>query len=128
MFCVLGLPWQAVTKACRLNKTNVIRNSKFVIRCNDSTVLDLQLIQRTPIQFSLCILLDGLLLFRLANTIAICVATWMRWQIEQKILAKKRREVDRLGATQLSMYGECGHLNVVHKILQARYATQLRWL
>src|SRR5437764_9723042 len=52
----------------------------------------------------------------------------MRWQIEQKILTNRRRAVDRLGATQLGVYGECGHLNVVHKILQARYATQLHRL
>src|SRR4029077_13690447 len=75
-----------------------------------------------------CILLNGLRLFRLANAIAICVATWMRWQVEQKVLANTRREVDLLGAMQLGVYGECGHLNVVHKNLQARYATQLRWL
>ena len=29
---------------------------------------------------------------------------------------------------QLGVNGKCRHLNVVHEILQARYATQLHWL
>ena len=52
----------------------------------------------------------------------------MRWQIEQKVLAHKGCQVDHLGSVQFGVYGERGHLNVVYKILQARYATQLHWL
>jgi hypothetical protein len=33
-----GTPMAAATKACRVKKTNVIRNWRFVIRCNDSTI------------------------------------------------------------------------------------------
>ena len=73
-------------------------------------------------------MLNGLQLFRLANTIAISVATWMRWQVEQKVLAYKWRQVDRLRPMQFGMYGERWHLNIVHKILQTRYAAQLHWL
>ena len=52
----------------------------------------------------------------------------MCWQVEQEVLAHERREVDRLGAMQFSMYGECGHFNFVHKFFETRYATQLHWL
>jgi hypothetical protein len=96
-------------------------------RFNTSTV-QLQLIQGAPIRFLLCIFLHSLQLFPLANAIAISVAAWMGWQVEQEVLAYKRREIDRLWPMQFSVHGKCGHLNFVYKFLQARYATQLNWL
>src|SRR6266545_4338739 len=52
----------------------------------------------------------------------------MRGQVEQEVLAHKRRQVDRLRSMQLCVHSKCGHLNFVHKILQTRYATQFYWL
>jgi hypothetical protein len=52
----------------------------------------------------------------------------MRGQVEQEVLAHKRRQVDRLRSVQLGVHSKCGHLNFVHKILQTRYATQFYWL
>ena len=125
MFCVLGLPWPVVTKAQFQRENNVEAlkvaaindidlSTSMVPPLNRSTI-KLQLIQRTPIQFRLCVLLNGLRLFRLANAIAISVAARMRWQVKQEILAYKRREVDRLRPRQLGVHGKCGHSDFVRE-------------
>ena len=123
MFCVLGLPWQVATKAQFRRENNV----STLQRLNGSTI-KLQLIQRTPIQFALCVLLNGLQLFPLANTVAISVAARMRWQVKQKILPHKRREVDRFRAIQLHVHGKSRYFNFVYKFFQTRYTTKLHWL
>src|SRR5213595_2549764 len=44
----------------------------------------------------------------------------MCWQIEQEVLAYKRREVDGLGAMQFGVYGERGHINLCTKLMCPR--------